>query len=176
MGVRVVGFATPEKLAVILGSNAIDAASRLAALVEAGSVQESKIGARMTPAGVEELERLIVEEGARTSGELEGCYARFTTIDPLVKKASVTSQDNFEEGVDQLLTVHDRAKGCVRKIATCVPRYEPYRTRLDSAVERIVAGDKKSFTASQFPPDSYHQAWWELHTDLVTTLGVEKED
>ena len=175
MGVRVLGFAKPDKLAIVLGSDVDDATARLAALEQAGLVSETKAGMKLTADAPKELERLILAEGARTSDDFNACYERFKTIDPLVKRASVTSQDDFDAGVDQLLGLHDKAKGCVRKMSRCVLRYQPYRDRLDAAIARIIEGDKASFTGSRFPPDSYHQAWWELHTDLVTTLGVEKD-
>jgi hypothetical protein len=61
----------------------------------------------------------------------------------------------------------------MRKMSACAPRFAPYGTRLDSCVERVMAGDKSAFTAPL--KESYHTVWFELHQDLLLTLGLERE-
>jgi hypothetical protein len=96
------------------------------------------------------------------------------TVDPLVKRACEKSQvDGFDAGLDALIAVHDKARVAVRKIVKCAERFETYQARLDSCMTRLLDGDTTAFTKPL--AESYHQVWWELHTDLVTTLGVEKE-
>ena len=43
---------------------------------------------------------------------------------------------------------------------------------LRSALERLVDGDTDWFTKPTIP--SYHTVWFELHEDLLVTLGIER--
>ena len=50
---------------------------------------------------------------------------------------------------------------------------KPYRTRLDVCVTRLSDGDQTAFTAVM--AESYHTVWFEMHQDLLLTLGRERE-
>jgi pyruvate,orthophosphate dikinase len=84
------------------------------------------------------------------------------------------SDSLYDEGViDRLVELNDRVRACMRKIVVCAPRFAPYSARLDSCVERLLAGDKTAFTAPL--AESYHTVWFELHQDLLLTLGLQRE-
>ncbi len=44
--------------------------------------------------------------------------------------------------------------------------------RLDNALARVQAGDFDWFTTPVI--DSFHTVWFELHEDLLSTLGIER--
>jgi len=78
------------------------------------------------------------------------------------------------EVIDRLAELHDSTRKCLQAVAGCAPRYAPYLERLDSCVERLRAGDHAAFTAPL--AESYHTVWFELHQDLLLTLGLEREE
>jgi hypothetical protein len=57
-------------------------------------------------------------------------------------------------------------------LAACVERYGSYGDRLDAAIDRARSGE----TAYVDRPlvDSYHTVWFELHEDLLATLGLDR--
>jgi len=178
MALRVQGIATVERASVALGVDQPAGLEGLRDLVARGLAAERTgrlAGFTLTPAGAEHVDKLLAEEGLRTSDALRECYDRFTTIDPGVKKACSRSQiDGPDVALDDLLALHDRAKVCLRKLVACAPRFTPYQARLESCVERLLSGDNTAFTKPM--AESYHQVWWELHQDLLLTLGLEREE
>ena len=53
-----------------------------------------------------------------------------------------------------------------------LPRFARYAPRLTNAVDRVRAGEVDWFTKPVL--DSYHTVWFELHEDLLATLGIER--
>jgi hypothetical protein len=51
-------------------------------------------------------------------------------------------------------------------------RFRSYGHRLARAAARVAAGEKDWFTKPTI--DSYHTVWFELHEDLLATLGIER--
>jgi hypothetical protein len=178
MTLRVQGIASPERAGAALGVSPNEARSRLASLVSAdlASQRTGRLsGFTLTPSGLERFEKLLAEEGLRNSESLCACYDRFMTIDPVVKQLSSKWQlEKHLAVIAELAELHDKVRVCMRKIAACAPRYEPYLQRLDAVLERLVDGDESAFTKPL--AESYHQVWWELHQDLLLTLGREREE
>jgi len=185
MALRVQGVAAPERVREATGE---DCTAKLAELVEAGNASERTgrlSGFSLTPQGLERLDKLIAEEGLRTSEGLRDCYDLFLSINNRVLKVSSDWQvrdgapndhsDTIydEEVIDRLSELNDRVRSCMRKMSVCAPRFAPYGARLDSCLERLMAGDKSAFTAPL--AESYHTVWFELHQDLLLTLGLERE-
>src|SRR3546814_1224843 len=57
-------------------------------------------------------------------------------------------------------------------LASLLDRYRPYGARFDHAIERVRAGDLDWFTKPMIA--SYHTVWFELHEDLLVTLGITR--
>jgi hypothetical protein len=47
-----------------------------------------------------------------------------------------------------------------------------HKDRLNAALDRISAGDNDYVSGVRV--DSYHTVWFELHEDLLATLGIER--
>ncbi len=185
MALRVQGVASPERVQTATGE---DCVAKLAALAAAGHASERTgrlSGFSLTPDGLEVLDKLIAEEGLRDNEGLKDCYDVFLSINNRVLKVSSDWQmrdgapndhsDTIydEEVIDRLAELNDRVRSCMRKMGACAPRLAPYGARLDSCLERVQAGDKSAFTAPL--AESYHTVWFELHQDLLLTLGLERE-
>ena len=51
-------------------------------------------------------------------------------------------------------------------------RFRGYGPRLSDAVQRVQKGDTDWFTKPMIA--SYHTVWFEMHEDLLCTLGIER--
>jgi hypothetical protein len=71
-----------------------------------------------------------------------------------------------------LEAVDAAARPLCAELADALPRFATYGPRLANALARVRAGDYDWFTKPVI--DSYHTVWFELHEDLLSTLGVER--
>ncbi|MDQ1437264.1 MAG: hypothetical protein QOK43_893 [Acidimicrobiaceae bacterium] len=79
----------------------------------------------------------------------------------------------YDKGVvARLRDVHDRIEPVCADLAHALARYGSYGPRLEAALARVEAGDTEWFTRPVI--DSYHTIWFELHEDLLCTLGIER--
>jgi hypothetical protein len=185
MALRVQGVAAPERLTVAAGA---DGPGKAADLVAAGHASERTgrlAGFSLTPQGIAQLDKLLADEGLRASDSLKDCYDLFLAINNRVLKISSDWQvrdgapnDHSDaiyddEVIERLGDLHERVRSCLQKMAACAPRFAPYGERLESCLERLRGGDHSAFTAPL--AESYHTVWFELHQDLLLTLGLERE-
>jgi hypothetical protein len=148
-------------------------------------------GWSLTPAGrVEDIRRLgeqLEQTGAR--GAVEDAYRRFLEINPvllqvctdwqLVPSDGTTPVRNehldaaYDDAVlDRLQAVDTRAQPICADLAAALDRFSAYGPRLAAALERTRAGDRQWLDRPVI--DSYHTVWFELHEDLLATLGRER--
>ncbi len=187
MALRVQGLASPGRLAAAVpdGSASLDDLVSGELCVERGGR-----GFSLTPKGLRALDELLAEEGLRGHPSLTECYERFLGLNKRVLRVSSDWQLRRDGGVEvpndhsdpsydgdvieRLAELHDRVRLCLEKIGGCAPRFAPYAARLDACVARLRAGDRTAFTAPL--AESYHTVWFELHQDLLLTLGLEREE
>ena len=74
--------------------------------------------------------------------------------------------------IERLADLHRRAEPICADLADCLLRYAGYGPRLGGALERIHSGEIDWFTKPMIP--SYHTVWFELHEDLLASLGIER--
>lgn len=192
MAVRVQGLSLPDRLAAALDESTEQAGKRAEELVDAGLAMKRTgrvEGYCLTPDGHTALEEALEEEGLRGDEVLADAYERFLPLnDELLQVASdwqvrkhggvETPNDHsdaaYDQGViDRLFALHDKALVVVRRMMKRADRFAPYRARLIDCVERLESGDRAAFTAAL--AESYHTVWYELHEDLLLTLGLERE-
>ena len=58
------------------------------------------------------------------------------------------------------------------RFAALDPRLGIYKTRLDEAYDKVLAGEHDWVSGARI--DSYHTVWFELHEDLLTSLGRDR--
>jgi len=76
--------------------------------------------------------------------------------------------------IERLATLHQQAQPILARLTTALPRFSSYEPRLTRAVTQVMAGDVQWFTAPGI--DSFHTIWFELHEDLLITLGRRRID
>lgn len=150
----------------------------------AGQVNWSRFdddgGWSLTEAGKTLGERLLAEElnGADARPLVESVMAEFEPLNRLVVDAC-TRWQLTEMGITEPPTslagvLSDLSRGSAgwavleERLAHRLPRYSGYHERFDTAVDRART-DPAWLTATD--RDSAHRVWFELHEDLLATLG-----
>jgi hypothetical protein len=194
MALRVQGVAPAERLASALAVSEEESAGRGAALVDAGLAESRTLGRlsglSLTGSGKDALESAMATEGLAGDAGLGELYERFLVVNQRLLKicsdwqvrrhggAEVPNDhrdaDYDQSVIDRLCELHDSVRVLVRKIVAIAPRFAPYLSRLDGCIERACSGDRRALTAAL--AESYHTVWFELHQDLILTLGVEREE
>jgi hypothetical protein len=75
--------------------------------------------------------------------------------------------------IDALVALDQHARPVLMSLEDALVRFGPHQRRLRYALDRVVAGEHDWFTKPMFP--SYHSCWFELHEDLLATLGRERQ-
>ncbi len=75
--------------------------------------------------------------------------------------------------VERLAEVDRRAHEVIRLLSSGLGHLASYAIRLGVALERIRDGELRAFTGVMC--ESYHEIWMELHKDLLSSLGIERD-
>jgi hypothetical protein len=191
-GLRLKGHASAAALVESAAIPTAEVESWLAQLAADGLVVHRDVpeGWSLTPAGRAEHARLVGREidalGVRPA--IEGAYGRFRALNGAVLEACSRWQVREVAGVavrndhrdpdydarvvGDLAELHDRAEPLCDDLADVLERYRPYRDQLSRAVAKVEAGERDWFTKPRLA--SYHTVWFELHEDLLTTLGLDR--
>jgi hypothetical protein len=183
----------PDAVAAILGADEADVATALEAAVEAGRAAGAKGTFMVAPAGREWLDERYPEVFAafRANPAATETYERFERINRKLlelftdwqmvpaaggeRVANDHTDADYDAGiVDRLGDQHERAEKVLDSFAELEPRLSLYKDRLDSAYDKVLAGDHDWVSAVRI--DSYHTVWFELHEDLLRMLGREREE
>lgn len=122
-------------------------------------------------------------DAAGTRDLVERWYGDFMDLNPELLRTCTAWQlredlgsqpnDHSDERYDarvlrRLLDLDERGQRVCAGLAAALDRFAPYAGRLRSALERALAGDTAAVTDRT---DSYHAVWFQLHEDLLVTLG-----
>ncbi|MEO6029690.1 MAG: transcriptional regulator [Candidatus Binatia bacterium] len=177
MAVRVHGRADAVAVARTAGVDEGTATATLAALRAAETVASaaspsSGAAVTLTDQGRARLVLLLASE-RHDAGKIAEVYDAFVVADRELKRAITAWQlaDDVRKGEarDGVLAAATTAGGVAAVIGAIAPRFAPYAGRLAVAAGAIATGDAR-FVASP-RVDSLHQIWFELHEDLLATLG-----
>jgi DNA-binding MarR family transcriptional regulator len=192
-GLRLKGLADAAAIAESAGLSAADVDACLEGLAAEGLVvHRDKPAARwsLTPHGRAEHSRLVGQEidSAGVRPAIEGAYERFRALNTGVLDACSRWQVRELAGtalvndhrdpeydarvVADLAALHNRVEPLCDDLADALDRYRPYGRQLSRAVANVESGERDWFTKPVVP--SYHTVWFELHEDLLTTLGLDR--
>jgi hypothetical protein len=192
-GLRLKGLAEPSGVTEVTAIPEADVKSILDQLVveDLASYRDGRLsGFALTPTGRGLHATLLTTEldGFEARVEVQSAYDRFLglNIDLLTictdwqlrpVEGQSTVNDHLDAAydravIDQLEDLHGRALPICDDLTAALGRFARYGQRLAHAVERVRAGDKDWFTRPTVA--SYHSVWFELHEDLLCTLGIER--
>ncbi|HEY5890837.1 MAG TPA: transcriptional regulator [Acidimicrobiia bacterium] len=120
---------------------------------------------------------------------IHDCYQRFLGLNPTlleicsdwqmltVGNAPIlndhTDADYDARVLSRLIRVDTSAQDLLTEMASLLDRFGIYRRRLSAALEQAIAGSHSHVADSL---DSYHMVWFQLHEDLLTTLGISRHE
>jgi DNA-binding MarR family transcriptional regulator len=181
MALRVHGRSDAVQVARATACSEAEAAAALAALQARGAVTPAARGAAsasspalatLTDAGRAELTALLAAEPLDRPA-LARLYDRFLVADDELKAAitawQLASALDKPAAQDRVMAAAETAGGVAAALAEIAPRLTPYPRRIAAAAAAIATGDAR-FVASP-RVDSLHQVWFELHEDVLVTLG-----
>jgi len=189
---RLKGFAEADDAARLVGLAAEVVEDQLRVAAADGFTQHRegvRSGWSLTVEGRKENERLLAEEldEARRRDDVRDAYRRFLALNG--ELLAVCTDWQVRDGGAGILNDHtdpaydaavvarlDEIDGRVQPICALLggwlDRFRGYGSRFRSALDRVRAGDTEWFTKPTI--DSYHTVWFELHEDLLATLGIDR--
>jgi hypothetical protein len=194
-GLRLKSLASPETVAELTELAVDDVADRLGAFEGKGWARHRDgvlSGWSLTPAGrVEGAGRLADELAATvTRPAVAAAYEQFLAHNQTFLQVCTDWQlrrsapgtrpvlnDHTDAGYDQgvigeLRAVDGAARLVCTDLANALARFGHYGGRFGRALRHVEAGETDWFTRPVL--DSYHTVWFELHEDLLATLGIER--
>jgi hypothetical protein len=191
--VRLKGFAEPAVVAQATGLDPVVVDEQLRRLADEGLVyrRDGRVaGWALTTAGREAHRQLAADELAAAGGadDVDSAYRRFLALngpflavatawqvrdDAVAPVANDHTDADYDAGVvTRLAAIHDEIGPVLADLAGCLARFGGYAPRLGHALDRVRAGEPEWFARPLI--DSYHSIWFELHEDLLATLGRQR--
>lgn len=190
LGLRLKGFGGAEAIAEVIGVPEEAVAAELDAFGQKGwaSFREGRMtGWSLTADGRAEGEQRFAAqlEAAGVRDAVHGCYERFLALnhDMLAvctdwqMRDEATLNDHNDADYDaaviaRLAEIHDNVTPICTDVSAALPRFSPYHGRLESALAKVQAGERDWFTSVRIA--SYHTVWFEMHENLLATLGIDR--
>jgi hypothetical protein len=186
---RLKGFADTPVVAALTRLDESTAAKHLDAAANDGQAtrRDGRIsGWALTADGRARHAELIREElessGTRTT--VEAGYRRFLEFNNELLSVCTDWQlrngalnDHSDAAYDEAIVgrleyVDDQVQPVTKDLGDALERFGQYGTRFTLALDRVKKGERDWFAKPMI--DSYHTIWFELHEDLLATLGIER--
>ncbi|MFN8052882.1 MAG: hypothetical protein U0Q22_15660 [Acidimicrobiales bacterium] len=192
-GLRLLGFATVEVLADHVDDDTVEVHGVLRHAEASGWTvfRDGRMtGWSLTTNGRSYGEQLLAAEldAAMRRGAVRAHYDEFLVLNPQflelctdwqVRRSGddLVTNDHADPSYDEevlarLADIDDAAQGLLERLAAELDRFDPYRQRFATARSRLEAGELDWFTRPTI--DSYHTVWFQLHEDLLATLGLDR--
>ena len=189
---RLRGFAEAENVARAAGLPSEVVEERLTMAAEDGFATYrggARSGWSLTTEGRKENERLLAEEldGANRRSDVADAYRRFRELNPEMLVVCTdwqvldgdagllndhTDPDHDRAVVARLVDIDRSVQPICALLGGWFERFAGYGERFRAALDRVRRGELDWFTRPTI--DSYHTVWFELHEDLLATLGVDR--
>ncbi|GAA1765218.1 transcriptional regulator [Luedemannella helvata] len=193
--VRITGFADTPALARRFGLDAGETAEALLDAEARGWVTRSGFadiqGWSLTGSGRAENERELAAELIRAGARdcVREVYAAFLPLNARLQRACTDWQlrptatdrlavndhaDPAWDGavLDELAAIDVALAPLARRLGDVLARLRGYHPRFSAARRRVLAGDRGWVDRTDV--DSCHRVWFELHEDLIATLGLDR--
>ena len=191
-GLRLKGFVEARTLADFLGLE-VATVDRCLRDAEARGFTQFRDGSRsgwsLTADGRRANDRMLADEldAARRRTDLERRYRSFLELNremlAVCTRWQVKDQknqvlnDHADEEYDAAIVsdlgkIHEAVQPICAELGVWFDRLGSYGPRFETALAQLRSGEKDWFTKPTI--DSYHTVWFELHEDLLVTLGIDR--
>jgi hypothetical protein len=193
--VRILGFADTPAIAQRFGTDRADAAEIILDAEARGWVQHAAFadleGWSLTDSGRVENERQLADElaGTGNAGEIRDTYRVFLPLNSRLQRACTNWQLRPTNGdrlavndhrdpawdaavLDELTAIDLALAPLADRLGAILVRLRTYDTRFTAALRRARAGE--GGWVDRTDVDSCHRVWFQLHEDLVATLGLDR--
>ncbi len=192
LGLRLKGFAPTEQVAALVGLSeaAVDAVLQEASASDQAVYRDGRrTGWALRPEGRTEVERLLGQELDEIGCRLlvQSAYDRFLDLNGTmllvctnwqVKDAEAQVLNDHEDPaydnavIADLSKLNDAVQPICAELAQELDRFSIYSNRFSAALAKVQSGERDWFAAPI--KESYHTVWFELHEDLLATLGIDR--
>ena len=195
LGLRLRSFAPADVVAETAGLPDTEVAGLLEAFGQQGLARfrdGRMTGWMLTPEGRAEGERVLAVElsVSATRPAVLAAYQRFLAVNQRMLDICTEWQLRDADGdgppvvndhadplydavvIDSLATIDSVIQPVLADLAAQLDRLAGYGPRLSSALAKVQGGDGDWFTKPTI--DSYHTVWFELHENLLASLGIER--
>ena len=195
LALRLKGFGEVPTIASVHGLSVETTAVILSGMVKSEKCVMRQVEAVekyvLTPTGREEGQAALAQEleVVAARGIVEALYEKFLQLNPEMLQLCTDWQVINDGSGEQKLNDHgdgeydtkvlDRLEVLDQQIAEILQpligvlsRFDNYPSRFASALEKVLSGDLDWLTKPIMP--SYHTVWFELHEDLLATLGINR--
>ena len=174
---RCIGFVSHPRIVAAAGLSESEVDERLADLVAAGLVTHDPGefgGWGLSEAGRAADAERITEELATsgTRAAITRAYDDFLVLNPeLIELCTAWLLRPDPKVLDLLTDFDQRADAVLADLSSALYRFKRYRVRLADALARARAGQHDHVATDL---ESYHNVWFQLHEDLLATLGLPR--
>lgn len=190
---RLKGFADTDAVAEAAEVDVDDAKTVLDQLGEAeqAKFRDGRMsGWMLMPAGRQRGEGLLAAEldSAAKRLELDAIYRRFLELNQPFLGLCTDWQTRVVDGeqivndhsdsdydmriIDRLSRTDEQIQPICADLAAIFNRFSHYGPRFSTALTKVFSGELEWFTKPVI--ESYHTVWFELHEDLLASLGIER--
>lgn len=193
--VRIIGFGDPATITRRFGLDCADVNELLLDAPAHGWTSYSTFdgtgGWSLTERGRAENERQLAGELARTgrAEEVRDAYSEFLPLNAVLLRACTDWQLKPVPGdrlapndhtdptwdscvLDALVRIEEALAPLNDRLANLLTRFSGYSARFSTALTRARAGEHAWVDRTDI--DSCHRVWFELHEDLIATLGIDR--
>lgn len=165
----------------VLKPDGATSGTELADLVDAGYLNETRVGYVLTPSGFARHAEYLEDVRHRIDLRvIEKTYDRFLAVNVPIKAECSrwqTLDRNAESAFlvsEELRVLFDRVAPMLTRAGKELPQFHNYRERLQKALDLVRDGNQDYLTAPD--KDSFHTVWFECHEDYLLTLGRSREE
>ena len=195
LALRLKGFGEVSTIASVHGLGLDETGVILSRMAEAEKCVMRQVEAVekyvLTTAGREQGQAAIAREleVVDARGAMEAMYEKFLQLNPEMlqlctdwqvindgsgeQKLNDHSDSDYVSNVlDRLVVLDQRIADVLQALIDVLPRFDNYPSRFTSALKKVLSGDLDWLTKPIM--SSYHTVWFELHEDLLATLGIDR--
>ena len=195
LALRLKGFGEVSTIASVHGLGLDETGVILSRMAEAEKCVMRQVEAVekyvLTPAGREQGQAALAREleVVDARGAMEAMYEKFLQLNPEMlqlctdwqvindgsgeQQLNDHSDSDYDSNVlDRLVVLDQRIADVLQALIDVLPRFDNYPSRFTSALKKVLSGDLGWLTKPIMP--SYHTVWFELHEDLLATLGIDR--